>query len=266
MNSQGAPVVMSRNCEIVLIDDKQRERARFRVPYGARLLVDEGQQVTRGAEAGGVGSVHPADHHRARRQGRIHRPDRGHDAGRAHGRGHRPHVEGGGRLQAGSQGRRSAAAPAAEGRERRGRAAAERHRRALLPVARLDPVGRERRAGRGRRRAGAHPARGQQDPRHHRRSAARGRAVRGAPAEGSRDHRRDRRPRGVRQGLQEQAPHHREERRDGRGDRVPDPEGQARLGAGRRLRPQGRSAGRRPARAARHPEGARASRRCPTTW
>ena len=48
MNSQGAPVVMSRNCEIVLIDDKQRERARFRVPYGARLLVDEGQAVTRG--------------------------------------------------------------------------------------------------------------------------------------------------------------------------------------------------------------------------
>ncbi|MBV9250110.1 MAG: DNA-directed RNA polymerase subunit beta', partial [Acetobacteraceae bacterium] len=48
MNSQGTPVVMSRNCEIVLSDDKQRERARFRVPYGARLLVDEGQQVARG--------------------------------------------------------------------------------------------------------------------------------------------------------------------------------------------------------------------------
>ena len=48
MNSQGTPVVMSRNCEIVLVDDKQRERARFRVPYGARLLVDEGQQVARG--------------------------------------------------------------------------------------------------------------------------------------------------------------------------------------------------------------------------
>jgi DNA-directed RNA polymerase subunit beta' len=47
MNSQGVPVVMSRNCEIVLVDDKQRERARFRVPYGARLLVDEGQQVAR---------------------------------------------------------------------------------------------------------------------------------------------------------------------------------------------------------------------------
>ena len=50
MNSQGTPVVMSRNCEIVLLDDKTvagRERARFRVPYGARLLVDEGQAVNR---------------------------------------------------------------------------------------------------------------------------------------------------------------------------------------------------------------------------
>ena len=46
-NSMNVPVVMSRNCEIVLVDDKQRERARFRVPYGARLLVDEGAQVAR---------------------------------------------------------------------------------------------------------------------------------------------------------------------------------------------------------------------------
>ncbi len=47
LNSQGTPVVMSRNCEVVLTDDKGRERARFRVPYGARLLVEEGQSVTR---------------------------------------------------------------------------------------------------------------------------------------------------------------------------------------------------------------------------
>ena len=46
-NSQGVPVVMSRNCEMVLTDDKGRERARFRVPYGARLLADEGAAVTR---------------------------------------------------------------------------------------------------------------------------------------------------------------------------------------------------------------------------
>ncbi|MFL5257677.1 MAG: DNA-directed RNA polymerase subunit beta', partial [Rhodopila sp.] len=47
-NSNGALVVMSRNCEIVQLDDKGRERARFRVPYGARLLAEEGQTVSRG--------------------------------------------------------------------------------------------------------------------------------------------------------------------------------------------------------------------------
>jgi DNA-directed RNA polymerase subunit beta' len=47
INSGGVPVVMSRNCEIVLTDEKGRERARFRVPYGARLLTDEGAAVAR---------------------------------------------------------------------------------------------------------------------------------------------------------------------------------------------------------------------------
>ena len=46
-NSSGVPVVMSRNCEMVVRDDKGRERARFRVPYGARLLADDGAAVTR---------------------------------------------------------------------------------------------------------------------------------------------------------------------------------------------------------------------------
>ncbi|MBC9178792.1 DNA-directed RNA polymerase subunit beta' [Pseudoroseomonas ludipueritiae] len=48
-NSQGNPIVMSRNCEIVLSDANGRERARYRVPYGARLLVlEDGIAVTRG--------------------------------------------------------------------------------------------------------------------------------------------------------------------------------------------------------------------------
>ncbi len=46
-NSQGMPVVMSRNCEIIIADANGRERARFRVPYGARLLADEGAAVAR---------------------------------------------------------------------------------------------------------------------------------------------------------------------------------------------------------------------------
>jgi DNA-directed RNA polymerase subunit beta' len=47
-NSSGGRVVMSRNCEIVLNDMQGRERARFRVPYGARLVADEGAEVIRG--------------------------------------------------------------------------------------------------------------------------------------------------------------------------------------------------------------------------
>ena len=48
-NSQGAAIVMARNCEIVLSDSNGRERARYRVPYGARLLVaEDGLAVTRG--------------------------------------------------------------------------------------------------------------------------------------------------------------------------------------------------------------------------
>jgi len=47
-NSQNVPVVMSRNCEILLTDEKGVERGRFRVPYGARLMVSEGQEVQRG--------------------------------------------------------------------------------------------------------------------------------------------------------------------------------------------------------------------------
>ncbi|MBV9860133.1 MAG: DNA-directed RNA polymerase subunit beta' [Alphaproteobacteria bacterium] len=48
INSSGLPVVMGRNCELVLLDEAGREKARHRVPYGARLLADEGARVSRG--------------------------------------------------------------------------------------------------------------------------------------------------------------------------------------------------------------------------
>ena len=48
INSAGSPVVMGRNTEIVLFDEAGREKARHRVPYGARLLADDGAQVKRG--------------------------------------------------------------------------------------------------------------------------------------------------------------------------------------------------------------------------
>ena len=47
-NSDGLNVVMGRNLELVLVDDNNRERARHRVPYGAKLLVDDGKKVEKG--------------------------------------------------------------------------------------------------------------------------------------------------------------------------------------------------------------------------
>jgi len=47
-NSEGRLIVMSRNCEVVLVDETGRERAHHKVPYGSILTVDDGQAVKRG--------------------------------------------------------------------------------------------------------------------------------------------------------------------------------------------------------------------------
>jgi DNA-directed RNA polymerase subunit beta' len=47
-NSEGLSVVMSRNCEVVLLDDLGREKARHRIPYGAKLLANDGDSVKKG--------------------------------------------------------------------------------------------------------------------------------------------------------------------------------------------------------------------------
>jgi len=48
VNSEGVPIVMNRNTEVVLIDDAGRARAHHSVPYGARLLADDGDSVEKG--------------------------------------------------------------------------------------------------------------------------------------------------------------------------------------------------------------------------
>ncbi|HEV2549934.1 MAG TPA: DNA-directed RNA polymerase subunit beta' [Stellaceae bacterium] len=48
INSSGVPVVMGRNTELALLDEAGREKARHRVPYGAKLLADEAAMVTKG--------------------------------------------------------------------------------------------------------------------------------------------------------------------------------------------------------------------------
>ncbi len=47
-NSSGINIVMGRNTEIVLLDAKGKERAAHRVPYGARLLVENNAKVKTG--------------------------------------------------------------------------------------------------------------------------------------------------------------------------------------------------------------------------
>ena len=47
-DSSGTQVVMGRNCEIVVRDKRGAERARHRVPYGAKLFVDDGTAVEKG--------------------------------------------------------------------------------------------------------------------------------------------------------------------------------------------------------------------------
>lgn len=48
INSAGVQVVMSRSCEVLLVDDKGSERARYKVLYGAMLMVDDGYKVEKG--------------------------------------------------------------------------------------------------------------------------------------------------------------------------------------------------------------------------
>ncbi len=47
-NSDGELVAMGRNMQIAIVDPKGQDRAAYRIIYGARLKVDEGQMVKRG--------------------------------------------------------------------------------------------------------------------------------------------------------------------------------------------------------------------------
>ena len=47
-NADGVKIVMNRNAEIVIQDELARERERFKVNYGAQILVAEGDEVEPG--------------------------------------------------------------------------------------------------------------------------------------------------------------------------------------------------------------------------
>ena len=48
IDSEGRPVVMGRTSESILVDESGREKARHRLPYGARLVTDDGEHVVKG--------------------------------------------------------------------------------------------------------------------------------------------------------------------------------------------------------------------------
>ncbi len=48
VNAEGIKIVMNRNAEILILDDLKRERERFKVNYGAQILVQEGQEIAAG--------------------------------------------------------------------------------------------------------------------------------------------------------------------------------------------------------------------------
>lgn len=47
-NSKGEPIVMSRYSELCIMDSLNQERARYKLPYGSHLLVDDGDKVKQG--------------------------------------------------------------------------------------------------------------------------------------------------------------------------------------------------------------------------
>ena len=214
-----------------------------------------------------MGPLHHPDHHRSGRQGPLRGPGRRPVGARRGRRGHR-HLQPRGHRLARQPARRAtcvrrmAVLDADGGYKRLANGGEARY---LLPVGAILSVGDGDEVKPGDVLARI-PTRKRQDPRHHRRSAAGGRAVRGPPAQGLRGHRRDRRPRRIRPRLQEQAPHQDHPGRRRRGGRVPDPQGQAHRRPRRRHDPQGRVHHRRQPGSARHPADPWASRRWPTSW
>ncbi|WP_202149357.1 DNA-directed RNA polymerase subunit beta' [Candidatus Sarmatiella mevalonica] len=47
-DSHGHMIVMSRSCEVMILDDKDLENARYKLPYGAKIHVQDGQSIERG--------------------------------------------------------------------------------------------------------------------------------------------------------------------------------------------------------------------------
>ncbi len=186
---------LARNGEIAVIDSEGRERATHRLPYGAAILFEDGGAIKLGDRiAEWDPFTQPVI---TEKQGVVKYVDLidgktlTEQADEATGITQRVVTE----YRGSSRAKDDLRPRLTLHDDASGEAA-----RYMLAIGR-DALGRGRCAGPGRRRAGACLSRSREDPRHHRRSAARGRAVRGAQAQGQRDHRQGLGSRAVPQGL-----------------------------------------------------------------
>ena len=144
---------MGRNCEIVLLDEAGREKARHRVPYGARLLADDGATVTKGQRLAEwdpytIPIITEKD-------GIAHYVDLTEGVSMREVVDEATGISSKVVIDWKQQPRGGDLKPRITLRDDQGRGAdaRQRPRGALLPVGRRDPLGRERRRGQGRRRA-----------------------------------------------------------------------------------------------------------------
>ena len=75
-NSDGDVVAMVRNMVVAVVDPDGTERAHHRIPYGARMRVEDGATDQARPAHRRVGSLHAADPHRGRRPDRLRGPGR----------------------------------------------------------------------------------------------------------------------------------------------------------------------------------------------
>ena len=197
-NQQGGTelIVMNRNGHLVIQDEKGRDRERYQIPYGARLQGQRRRSRSRTARSSSNGI-------RTRSRSSRRRPVR--SASRTSSRASRFT-----RTSTRSPACRDSSSSTRRMRRssRRSRSRATNGnvmRRYIMPV-NAHLMVQDGEDGARRRRAREDPARDDEDQGHHGRSAARGGAVRGAQAEGSGGHQRDRRHGEVRRRGQGPAP------------------------------------------------------------
>ncbi len=262
-DGQGRVVAMGRTMSLVIVDQSGKELATHKIPYGARLHVDEGDEVKRGTKLAqwdpytrpilteATGKVEFED--------LIEGASVREQTDEVKGTTNRVIVD----WRATPRGAELKPAHRRQGREGQAHQGGPRRRCPLSALGRGHSLGRAGSGREGGRRAGAHPAVVGQVGRHHGRSAARGGALRGAASQGSRDHRGDLGHDRVRQGLQEQAAYqHQARRRERRAGRVSDPAREEPRRPARRSHRARRLHLRRQSGAARHPgdQGRRGTR------